>query len=219
MAAVAFNSASSIRIWSVNGVPGVGLGVTFTTVTRTIPTLSTPPDAKQPGTALIETNDNRLLDAVFRNDILWVSANSACKPIGDTAVRSCLRLMQIRTSDRIVIQTLDVGDVDRYYYYPAIQTDGSNNLVAVFSGSWGSSGSSPGQYASVYASGQLAGASGTFGTPVLLQAGASAYSPSSRRFGDYSGAAVDPDGQTVWVAGEYALSPSEWGTWIAEVGF
>ncbi len=49
-----------------------------------------------------------------------------------------------------------------------------------------------------------------------------AYTPN--RWGDYSGVGIDPLDQTkVWVAGEYALNngtgSSEWGTFIAEVGF
>ena len=214
MAAVAFNSATSIRIWSVNGVPGVS-SVTVSTVNRSIATLSSPPDAKQRDTsALIETNDNRLLDAAYRSGSLWVSANSACTPSGDTAVRACLRFMQILAAGLTIAQSFDVGDFGTYYYYPAVQTDGSNNLVTVFSGS------SATQYASVYASGQQAGASGTFGIPVLIKAGERVYTP--RRWGDYSGAGIDPSDPTkVWVAGEYAFnngSSSEWGTWIAEVG-
>lgn len=48
--------------------------------------------------------------------------------------------------------------------------------------------------------------------------------PPPNRWGDYSGAGIDPSDQTkVWVAGEYApknrTGKSEWGTWIAEVGF
>ncbi len=54
--------------------------------------------------------------------------------------------------------------------------------------------------------------------PVLIKAGEAAYG--ADRWGDYSGAAIDPSDQTkVWVAGEYARveGGSEWGTWIAEI--
>jgi hypothetical protein len=39
------------------------------------------------------------------------------------------------------------------------------------------------------------------------------------RWGDYSGAALDPSVAGVWVAGESALDDGSWGTWIAEVSF
>ncbi len=219
MAAVDFNSATSVRIWQVTGIPGVGSGATVTVAgDLTIPTLSSPPNAQQLGTiALIQTNDNALLDAVYRNGSLWVSANSACTPPGDSAVRACLRLMQILTSGGLSLnQASDFGTVGNYYYYPAIQIDSKDTLVTVFSGSSAST------YASVYASGQLAGATNTLGVPVLFKAGETSYTPN--RWGDYSGAGIDPVDQTkVWVAGEYALNngsgSSEWGTAIAEVGF
>src|SRR5262249_5754025 len=46
------------------------------------------------------------------------------------------------------------------------------------------------------------------------------YEPRLDRWGDYSGAGIDPvDQTTVWVAGEYARveGGAEWGTWIAQL--
>src|SRR5262249_16112455 len=175
-------------------------------------TLSSPPDARQKGTnALIVTNDNSLLDAVYRDGKLWVSATSACTPPGDTAVRACARYIQIATADLTVIRSDDLPNVCMYYYYPAIQLDSVGNLITVFSGSSSTS------FASVYVSGQLAGSPGTFQTPVSIKDGEGPYTPN--RWGDYSGAGIDPSGTTVWVGGEYALADGTWGTWIGQVGF
>lgn len=195
--------------------------MTISTANLGISTLSSPPDAKQLGSSvLIQTNDNRLLDAVYRNvngtGVLWVSANAACVPAADTGTRACLRLIKLSTGSSITkVQDFDFGMFSRYFYYPAIQTDGSGNLIAVFSGS------SAGEYASVYAGGQkTTEALNSFQTPVLIQAGENAYTPFASRWGDYSGAAIDPsDPPVVWVAGEYARieGGSEWGTWIAPV--
>lgn len=217
MAAVAYNSATSIRVWSVNGVPGVGAGVTLLNANPSIGTLTSPPDAQQAGTStLIQTNDNRLLDAVYRNGVLWVSANSACKPSADASTRACLRLIQFSTGSSITKQQdFDFGISGQYYYYPAIQIDGGGNLLSVFSGS------STSAFAGVYASGQRpSDGANTFQTPVLIKDGEHAYKPFASRWGDYSGAAIDPsDPTTVWVAGEYARieGGSEWGTWLAPV--
>ena len=71
----------------------------------------------------------------------------------------------------------------------------------------------------VYASGQLASSPGTFGAVTLIKAGEGPYVPNTARWGDYSGAGIDPSGTSVWVAGEYALANNQWGTWVAEVGF
>ena len=217
MAAVAFNSARRIRIWTLTGVPPSSVTVKATNLP--IPTLSSPPDAEQQGTSsLIVTNDNSLLDAVVRNGLLWVSATSACTPNGDSAVRACLRFMQIQASGSPqLVQSFDFGAVGTYYYYPAIQVDQNDNLIAVFSGSSGPAAPAGATYASVYASGQLAGSAFQFGTPVLIKSGESAYL--GNRWGDYSGAGIDSNDATVWVSGEYAFGTNQWGTWIAEVGF
>ena len=216
MASVAFNSASSIQVWTVTGVPGSG-SVTRTTTTKSIGTLTSPPDAKQQGTTvLIQTNDNRLLDAAYRDNILWVAATSACVPTGDSSTRACLRFIKLSTASGISkVQDFDFGQLAVYYYYPALQIDAGKNLIAVFSGS------STSNFASVYASGQgSTDPVNTFQLPVLVKQGENAYKPFASRWGDYSSAALDPSDQsTVWVAGEYAHidGGSEWGTWIAPV--
>ena len=124
MAAVAFNSASSIKIWKVQGVPGVGTGVMLFTVSGiSISSLTSSPDAKQLGTStLIATNDNRLLEATYRGDAsggaLWVPANSACVPSGDTATRACLRFMKLSISSGGAVtklQDFDFGQSGFYY--------------------------------------------------------------------------------------------------------
>jgi hypothetical protein len=213
MAAVAFNSSSTMRVWSLTGVPGVGNGVQVNTTTLQIPTLSSPPDAQQAGTAnLIVTNDNSLLEVVVRNGALWVAANSACIPAGDQTVRACLRLMQVQIGTTLSLaQAFDVGAAGWYYYYPAIQVDGADNLLAAFSGSSASS------FASVYAGGQTAGATNAFSAPRLIKAGKAAYQQD--RWGDYSGIGIDTSDLTAWIAGEFARSASAWGTHIAEIGF
>ncbi len=214
IAAVHFNKAKKVRIWSVVGVPGVGGGASFTTVDLRITALKTPPNARQRGTSdLVETNDNALLDAVFRDDSLWLAANAACRPRGDKTTRACLRFIQVLTGAMTLNQDFNFGTAGAYYYYPAIQTDSGNNLITAFSRS------SSSEFASVYASGQLTtDTSNTLRDPVLIKAGETAYG--ADRWGDYSGAAIDPsDPAKVWVAGEYARveGGSEWGTWIAEI--
>jgi hypothetical protein len=218
MAAVAFNSASSIQVWTVKGIPGVS-PVTLSTVSQSITTLASPPDAKQAGTStLIATNDNRLLDASYRGGAVWVAANSACVPSIDTATRACLRFIKLSISPTGTVskaQDFDFGQSGFYYYYPAVQIDGNGNLVSVFSGS------SSATFAGVYAGGQrVADGLNTFQSPKQLRQGDHSYTPFANRWGDYSGAAVDPNNQAiVWVAGEFVwiTGGSEWGTWIGPV--
>ena len=54
----------------------MGGGVTFTTTDLNIALLSIPPGAIQEGSAnLIDTNDARLLDAIYRNGFLWAGVD------------------------------------------------------------------------------------------------------------------------------------------------
>jgi hypothetical protein len=217
MAAVQFGKATSVRIWSVTGVPGLGSGVHTTTTNRSIGSLSIPPDARQLGTSfLIQTNDNSLLDAVYRSGALWLTANAACVPSGDTRTRACLRFIQVLTSSLKVNQDFNFGIAQIDHYYPAVQVDGGGNLFTVFSRS------SPSEYPSVYASGRKASDSlNTLRQPALLKVGEASYFDG--RWGDYSGAGIDVDASglptdLVWVAGEYARAGA-WGTLIGRLGF
>lgn len=211
MASLASPTSDFVRVWTVNGVPGIGSGPSANYVDEAIATISAPPDALQPSQNPIATNDNRLLDAAYRNGSLWVSANTACTPTGDTASRSCLALVEIDTAAMTVEQDFNVGSSGAYYYYPAIQTDADGDLIVAFSGS------SSSEYPSVYAGMRLVSDPvNTFGSPILIKPGAVAYSGS--RWGDYSGAGVDPSNPSeVWTAGEYASGPSgsSWGTWLS----
>jgi hypothetical protein len=219
MTGVDFGSASDLRLWEVTGVPGVGPGVQVATTDLPIRPLGVPPGAAQAGSPiLLNSGDNRLLDTVFRDGRLWTAASARCLPPGDVVARSCLRLVEIATAGPEVTQDLDVGTAGTHAYYPAVQTDQAGNLVVVYSRS------SPAEFASVYVTGRFAGdPPDTIRPPVLVKAGEAAYTPSSQgfnRWGDYSGASVDPaDPSAVWVAGEYARAEGgvEWGTWIAQV--
>jgi hypothetical protein len=222
MASVAEPSANTIEIWSVTGVPASGSTPSVSRTSLVINPLSTPPNAVQAGTSkTVDTNDNALLDAVFRDGSpgsLWVSANDGCMPAGDNAVRSCVRLIEvsINSGSARVSQDFDYSAAGKYFFYPAIRTDNNGNLFAVFNGS------SASQYISVYGATQhFSDPSDTLRTPVLLKSGARAYTESAR-WGDYSGAGFDPSNGSVWLGGEYSTScgfliPSCWGTWIENV--
>jgi hypothetical protein len=222
MASVANPSASTVRIWSVTGVPGSIQPVAVATASLAISTLTTPPNAAQGGTSkLVDTNDNALLDAVFRDGSpgsLWVSANDGCTPQGDIATRSCLRLIEvsIASGTPTVSQDFDYSALGQYFFYPAIRTDSTGNLFVVFNGS------SSSKYISVYGDVQkTTDTADTLEPPVLLKSGSGAYTESAR-WGDYSGAGIDPSNDTVWLGGEYPTScgfliRSCWGTWIASV--
>jgi hypothetical protein len=235
MASVAYASptpATVIDVWTVTGVPGsstVSAGYT----SLKIGALSIPPNAVQAGTkTTIDTNDNALLDAVFRDGNpgeLWVSANDGCKPTSTDSTRSCLRLIEVSIDPSVtpptptmqVAQDFDYSAAGQYYFYPAIRTDSSGNLAVVFNGSSGS------EYVSVYTATYPATmTNGPLQNVTLERSGSAPYTlaaqAGSTRWGDYSGAGIDPDDTTVWLGGEYPTScgrliKSCWGTWITSV--
>ena len=120
----------------------------------------------------------------------------------------------------VVNQDFSFGTKNAYDYYPSVDLDSADDLITSFSQS------SSNEFPSAFVDGRLAGdAKNTLGTPVLFQAGAKSYNSNDTsggpfRWGDYSGAGVDPADETaVWVTAEYATSqstPLNWGTSIAK---
>jgi Abnormal spindle-like microcephaly-assoc'd, ASPM-SPD-2-Hydin len=205
-----------LTVWSVAGIPGVGGGSTSTKTALPITTFADPPNARQEGApATIHTEDARMLEAVFRDGHLWGSANAACKPPGDSTKRSCMHYLEVLTGDaRLILnQDFEFGTKNAYDYYPSVDLDSSDDLITAFTQS------SSGELPSAYVDARLVGdAPDTLGTPMLLQSGGMPYD--GIRWGDYSGAGVDPADQTqVWVAAEYATKATlvvNWGTTIAD---
>jgi hypothetical protein len=182
---------------------------------------TSPPKAVQPGigTPPIETNDDRFLSADWRDGTLWVAGNDACTPPGDSAFRSCLRLLAVNANDVNAswAKELDFGAASVYAYFPAVATDPTGNLFVSFSGS-GATLNPSAEAISVPVVGSI--------TAVVVGQGLGPYNTTtacggSNRWGDYSGAAVDATNPNdIWVASEMAASasnPCYWGTAIARL--
>ena len=224
---LASTGTTSLSYWTVDGLPPASVTLSAAT-TLAVASNGVPPSAAQPGTAtLIDTGDQRLTQAIWSNGSLWVAGNTSCTPTGDVALRSCARYTLVNTAGTpAVVQLFNLGAANSYYYYPAIMLDGSGSLVSVVNRS------SAAEYPSVLATGRTAlDPANTLTSPQLLKAGAGAYICvcGQNRWGDYSGAALDPtDVASIWLAGEYAKAAvvpacvgctvnDDWGTWIARV--
>jgi len=219
-------SSSSLALMTVSGVPGVTV-VTETTASLPVNPWVAPPPAVQQGTsgALLDTGDDRVLSAAWQNGSLWLAGNEGCTPAGDTAARSCLRLIEARTGTVSVMQDMTFGAGGSYYYYPAVRPDAFGNAYVVFTASSASA------YASVRTSGrQATDPLNTLQASSLLRAGEGEQTYQPGRMGDFAGAAVDPSApQTVWVIGEYIRAPdssifgtdglADWGTYVAQLNF
>jgi hypothetical protein len=177
-----------------------------------------PPDAEQPDTATrIETNDTRLLCAVFQfvgdTQRLWTAHTSKITWSGDGAARSAVQWYEIDTPTRKVVQQSGYGASGFYYYFPVVQTDLGRNAHLAFSRS------NKQEYGSLRQTGRRVGdpANGLQGS-ALVKAGESAYT--GGRWGDYFGHARDGgDASRVWLYGEFADARNSWGTWVCSTRF
>ncbi|MEE9297361.1 MAG: dockerin type I domain-containing protein, partial [Phycisphaerae bacterium] len=197
-------------------------------------------DAPQPFcSALINTNDTRLLNAVLWKDTIWTthSVGAGVVPLGALPSKPEVAWYEIDPAQKgafpggVPNQQGRVSDPDLYYYYPSIAVN-KDLCVAL-----GFSGSDENTFASAYytAHDPAVDLPGVTQAVSLLKAGVDSYlktfqSPSQRnRWGDYSITVVDPrDLHTFWTLQEYAEEqfppagppPSfcekdagRWGTW------
>jgi hypothetical protein len=184
-----------------------------------------PPNAAQPGTdALLHTGDGRIISANWRQGTLWVGLADGCFPVANppsppAPSGACLRLIQIGTpGSNPPAQDLEIGSSGDYLYYPAVATDAAGSLVTAYTHS------SSTTFPTVEASGQLHNSPGTQPTnTIVVGAGSAAYDSracgEANRWGDYSGAAMDPaDPSVVWVAGEYAANVNDTCDWRTAFG-
>jgi hypothetical protein len=218
MASVQYGSANSIEVFTVTGTPS-GPNPPGSSISKTslpIGALVNPPQAPQldgSSKQLIDSGDNRLQDAEWRDGALWVAGDSQCTPPGDSTARACMRYIEILTSSMTVNQDFDFGTNSFYYYYPSIGLDQSDDMITAFSGS--SSNSHPSAYVSSHLTSDPLN---SLEAPVRFASGVTVYD--GTRWGDYSGAGIDPSDQsTVWVAAEYSGfgSSPNWSTEIAAV--
>jgi hypothetical protein len=214
---VSVNAPSSrvVHLFAVDGIPPAAVTVNEI-ATPSITRMSRPPFATQPPASgqaqpQIDTNDDRVLEAVWENGRLWFSGNTGCLPAGDTLVRSCARIVELSTANGTVTSDTDLSERGAHLFYPAIRPDGSGNLVVVY----GESGQSV--QPEVVAVGRTP--DGTFTNPVVIAQSASAYV--GGRYGDYFGAARDATNPgVVWVAGEAGTDVpggDGWATTVASV--
>jgi hypothetical protein len=232
---IVYNRGASVGVVTITGTPLLG-NVAWNESDPAAPPTSAPPTADQPGMpGSIATNDDRFLTAVWENGILWTGGNDGCVPGGDTVRRPCSRLIQVFTSTATINQDFDIATTGGGLYYPAFALDGNGNMYVVYNISDSST-----QYVGVRITGQLAGAAPqTVAAAQTIRSGDATYNMNpcfgttgASRWGDYAGAAIDPQNPTdVWVASEYAAigttgtptKPSTagcaWGTFAAQLTF
>src|SRR2546426_215548 len=205
---------STLTLFTLTGVPP-GL-VLVSQQNLGIRSTGVPPSAPQLGSrSTLDTADNRVQDAMWADERLWIALADGCIPAGDNRIRSCVRLIEVDTANGTISQDFDVGISGRYLFYPALRTDAAGNLVVVFGYS------SATEYPEMrVATRSVHDPPNTIGAPQVIRAGegpeaSGCPNNSVCRYGDYFGASQDPsDPGIVWVAGEYGTA-NGWATFIA----
>jgi hypothetical protein len=188
------------------------------------------PDAPQLGTAsLIEVNDRRALNAVWRDNQLYIST-TLIPNSGVDAGHTTAHWFKLDTSNLAALGLMDQGDVgaedlgvDTYTFFPSVMVDKCGNMGVGFSAS------SQTIYTSACYTGRLASdPPGTVQSTGMLAAGQDWYlrtfGSGRNRWGDYSAIGLDPaDEVTFWVFNEYAMMrgtplSGEDGRWATQWG-
>jgi hypothetical protein len=214
-------SATTLTVIRITGTPDGGDVAEAAATDLTIISQSAPPDSLTAGSGgAIDSGDQRLLDAVWRQGSLWISASAACVPDGDSVTRSCAHLIEVDTSSSppSIAQDIMFGASGEYFSWPAVRTDASGDVYVSLTHSNSTI------FAEARAAGRLVGETpNTMSGSTLLRAGDIVYT--GGRWGDYLAAAVDPNfPECVWMVGQYAKDTAasstwDWGTYIAATSY
>jgi hypothetical protein len=176
------------------------------------------PDAPQLGsTTDIEVNDRRALDAVWRNNKLWLTTTINPNSSYDSANADQTTAHWFKLDTSTWPPTLDdqgnIGGEDiatgTYTYFPSLAV---NNIGDA---KFGFSASASTIYAGAYATAHLSGdPASTVQASETVRAGVDYYvrifassGGTRNRWGDYTGAALDPtDDNVVWLFNQYAMA-------------
>ncbi|MCO5195387.1 MAG: immune inhibitor A [Anaerolineae bacterium] len=195
--------ASSIDMCAATGVAG-GL----------------PVNTPQQGGSAIQANDwrNRMFE--YRNDSGWITDSISCNPGGGTV--NCARWGEIDLIPAApsLVQAGVYASNGEYRIFPDLAVNECGDMAM------GYTKSSTSMWPSIWFNGRESGDPlGTLGAEAELKAGEivyTAFDSVPRRWGDYTGMTIDPDGQTFWYLGEYSKDipgSARWGTYIGKFAY
>jgi len=233
----------SVLVWQLTKPFGTGSDVQLTAVRVPLTggqyggAFVTPPAADQPGSdKLLDIPGNIVLGAVYRNQKLYFVCHDARDWFGDGGVGAAIRLVRLDISNYPKIPPLPAsGSINRrfgrnsqtppaddpkavvHYGVPSLAVNRNGDMLMAYTRSGKNAGISPQARISAY----YASESDTRGSNIL-QAGQGPYTqcPTNGvvRWGDISGACVDPtDDTTFWVANQYATSSGAYGIAMGKV--
>lgn len=176
------------------------------------------PDAVQPnGAAALDTPDTRVLYATWEFGHLSVGQTIACDQGGTTS--ACAAFTEINTTAYPNLSNVNDwvwgGGTGENVYYPRTEQNANADKTMVYTRSDAAS-TFPGAFSVNIPNSNVC--TNCIGTETTLQAGNGTYvhlDNNVNRWGDYMGAAADPDLLGIWVDGEYAEGlAADWNTQI-----
>ncbi|GAB4145455.1 MAG: hypothetical protein Fur0021_02750 [Candidatus Promineifilaceae bacterium] len=179
-----------------------------------------PINVPQQGGQTIQANDWRMRQFEYRNGSGWVTDTVSCNPGGGTV--NCVRWTEIdlTTPTPTLVQTAIYGSNGDHRIFPDLAVNHCGDMAI------GYTKSSASMYPSIWYTGRESGdPMGTLQPEAELKAGEvpyTAFDPAPRRWGDYTGMTIDPDGVTFWYLGEYSKdipSQGKWGTYIGAFSY
>lgn len=213
LAATYGSNQNQLQVFRFNdpwGSPSVTLAGTVT-----VNTYSLPVSQPQLGSSgLLTANDDRMLDAEYWGGHIWGNQTIGCNPGGGTV--NCIRWYEINISSGTpsLVQQGTFSTASEYRSFPDLAVNACGDMLV------GYTKTSTSIYPGVYVAGrEVADAAGTLKSETTLHAGEAyytAYDSSPRRWGDYTGMTIDPDGKTFWYLGEYSRNQAtaRWSTWV-----
>ncbi|MCA9924619.1 MAG: proprotein convertase P-domain-containing protein [Anaerolineales bacterium] len=207
------NNQNTLTVWQFSdpfGTPSLTQAGTVT-----VNSYSLPVNQKQLGGSDITGNDDRLLDVKYWGGKLYATHHIGCNPGGGTV--NCVRwyIIDISTGSPSLIDQGTFSSSGDGRSFPAIAPNACGDLLV------GYTKTNTSIYPSVYVAGREAGdPAGQLKDETLVHAGEdfyTAYDSVPRRWGDYTGMGIDPDGITFWYVGEYSRNQAtaRWSTWIS----
>ena len=116
-----------MNLWEITNPTGTP-NITATTVP--VGAFTSPPDADQlgGGSPPIDVGGRRNSNVVYKDGSVWTAHS-----IGDaTGQFAQARYVRIDVGTKIATEDVSFGADNFWYYYPAVQPDGDNNLVMDF---------------------------------------------------------------------------------------
>lgn len=223
------SAAQIVRVSNPLGTPvfttqTVGFGQLLQNVTATAP--------QQGSGTGISVNDRRTLSAVWRNNNLYFSFSSRPPTAAADAAENAAWWVRVNTSNLAALTRADIGSIggdqitaNAHTFFPSLAVNDAGDMAIGFTVT--GSGIFP---SSAYTWRSASDAAGTTRTPQIVRAGLDFYvrtfSATTNRWGDYSGAAVDPVDGCFWIGNKHAITrgtisngtqDGRWGTAVARL--